>query len=123
MFGFKKKNETWKVSAEDAAACVEANKEASKKAEELSKELDEKLKPFREVKTKGEVIISTLYRRHDIPITTCYRIDDTWLDFEVIKDLCVFSEQEIAVLEKWIPKYKEAVNAQEEILNNFSREP
>lgn len=120
MFGFnKKKNETWKASAEDVAGC----EDAYKKTEDKAKELNEKLKPFQEIRTKGEVIISTLYKRHDIAISTYYRIDDTWLDKEVIKDLCVFNEQEIAVLEKWIPKYKEACTAVEEILQNFSREP
>lgn len=120
MFGFKKKNETWTARAEDVAGC----EEAYKKTEDKVKELDEKLKPFREIKSKGLAVITSLYKRHGIEVKTFwYGIDDAWLDFEVIKDLCIFNDQELASLKKWIPKYKEAQDTENKMILNFSREP
>jgi len=103
MFGFNKKNTTEKVK------------------DDTLDELDQKLQPFRDVKSKGSAIITELYKRHGIKVKEHWNgIEDKWLDLEVIKDLCLFTEQELASLEKWVPKYKEAIIAEfstlEEIL-------
>ena len=119
MFGFKKKNKTWTAKAEDLAGY----EEAYKKAELTLEELDEKLKPYKEAKIKGSVIISELYKRHGIKVDeSWYGINDEWLDLEVINDLCVFNEQELAVLNKWIPKYKEARDAGDQMVREFYKD-
>ena len=119
MFGFNKKNTTLKADAKD----IKGLEESYKKAERTLEELDEKLKPYKEVESKGKVIISELYRRHGIKFETAwYDIEDAYLDFEVIDDLCVFNEQELAILKKWIPKYKEACTTELQIMLNFRQE-
>ena len=118
MFGFNKKNTTLKADAKD----IKGLEESYKKAERTLEELDEKLKPYKEVRAKCEAIISTLYTRHNIPITTWPSIDVALLDFEVIDDLCVFNEQELAVLKKWIPKYKEACTAEVQMIQGAQYE-
>lgn len=117
MFGFKKKNRTWKARVEDVAGLEEMYNACDKNREEYLA----KVKPIREELTKGSTIISELYKKHGIekvyPGHSYQYIDDRWLDIEVAKDLCIFNEQELAVLEKWIPKYKELRSAELKLMN------
>lgn len=117
MFGFKKKNRTFKARVEDVAGLEEFYNACDKNREEYLA----KIKPIREELAKGGTIISELYKRHGIekvyPGHSYQYIDDRWLDIEVAKDLCTFNADELAVLEKWIPKYKELRDAELEVMN------
>lgn len=127
MLGFNKKN-TWTARVEDVAGLEDAYKKSEEMDKALAKAIEEysaKIKPVKEELAKGKLIIAELYKRHGIekvlPNYSYQYIDERWLDNEVVKDLCIFNEQELAVLEKWIPKYKELVDKEFELMEQESK--